>query len=162
MTQSCEESGFICAAALHGTVCFSEISQCATKVRDVFLVGNLYLSFLEVLVCVQNMKRETDLYNKLANAQLCFSLKAEQLFFLMFSGAKQMGLILIPTVAKPSLLILVPEGSLRRQCQLPVGHRGSLSMACCGSEAVTAFASSLLLLEREHSRQSTQQQSHSL
>lgn len=111
--QSCGESGFICDAAAHGAVCFPEICQCATKVTDSFFVGNLYLSFLEVLVCIQNKKRETDLYNKLelVDAHLCFSSKAEQLFILTLSRAKQMSLNLLPILAKPRLLSLVPEGS---------------------------------------------------
>lgn len=78
-----------------------------------FFVGNLYLSFLEVLVCIQNKKRETDLYNKLelVDAHLCFSSKAEQLFILTLSRAKQMSLNLLPILAKPRLLSLMPEGS---------------------------------------------------
>lgn len=81
------------------------------KVTDSFSVGSLYLSFLEVLVCIQNKKRETDLYNKLADAHLRFSSKAEQLFILTLSRAKQMRLILLPILAKSRLLSLVPEGS---------------------------------------------------
>lgn len=90
--------------------------------------GNLYLSFLEVLVCVQNEKRDTDLYNKLADAHLHFSSKAKQLFILTQSRAKQVGLILLPILAILRLLSLVPEGSCRRQCHLHLGHRQSSSM----------------------------------
>lgn len=76
-----------------------------------FLVGSLYLSFLEVLVCIQNKRSKTDLCNKLADAHLEFSSKAEQLFILTLSTAKQMGPILLPILAKPRSLSLVPERS---------------------------------------------------
>lgn len=70
---------------------FLEIRQCVMKFTDsLFFVDNLYLSFLEVLVCIQNKKRETDLCNSLADAHLHFSLKNEQLFILTLSRAKQM------------------------------------------------------------------------
>lgn len=111
-----------------------------------FFLDNLYLSFLEDWVCIQNKKRETDLYNKLADAHLGFSLKAEQLFILVSSRAKQMGLILLPVLAKLRLLRLVPKCSWGRQCQLPLGHRGSLSMAWYSPEAVTVTVPVSVLL----------------
>lgn len=90
---------------------FSEVSQHATKVKNGFFVDNLYLSFIEVLVCIQNKRAETDLYNKWADTHLCFNSQADQLFILTLSTAKQMGLILLPILAKPRLLSLLPEGS---------------------------------------------------
>lgn len=124
----------------HETICFSQRSvSMPQRSKIAFFVDNLRLSFIDVFVCIQNKRTETDLYNKWADTHLCFNSQADQLFILTLSTAKQTGLIPLPILAKPRLLSLVPEGSSGRQSQLPLGHRQSSSMAWCDPEAVIAL-----------------------
>lgn len=62
-----------------------------------------------------------------------------------------MGLILLPILAKPTLLSLVPEGPCRRVSASP-GSQTVLAYPQCGPEADTAPPAFMLLLWRKSSR----------